>query len=129
MADEAEENVPSPAEITGQALCQLAECIEVAATENAFMDANAHNNALVAAMAMTGFVPNILASDYIEAQKCIGEMMSALFSALGIPRAQHGAFAAGMLDGITAAKNGQIVRPTGVEVSTYGAQLRRRRKR
>ena len=137
---DAEELAALPAiQIIAQALGQLAQFIQTAADpdDNAFEDDNAKNNALVASMAMVGFVPNIIASDYVEAQKCLAEMMSALFGALRIPRKQHSAFAAGMIDGITAQKAEAegIHLPTTVEVSRYGKNLhgngkgRRQRKR
>jgi len=127
---------PLPIEIVSQALHQFAEFLKEAsesADDNCFEDPNAHNNALVSSIALLGFVPNMLASDYVQAQKCLAELMSALFTALQIPRRSHGAFAAGMLDGITAEKaredGGGILKPSGVEVSRYGKLMARNGKR
>ena len=118
----------APAEIISESLEQLAEFLGVTCSEiRAFDDPNAHNNAVIASLQLVGFVPNVLSGDYIEAQRCLAETMSALFSALQIPRRQHGAFAAGMLAGITAAKDAEdgegVLKPTGIEVSRFGQQL------
>jgi len=133
--DAPDEAPPLPHEIVAQALYQFADFIKEAgeSEDNCFDDPNAHNNALIAAMALVGFVPHILASDYIEAQKCLAEMMSALFGALNVPRLQQGATAAGMIDGITIAKaqadGTAILKPTGIEVSRYGRMMGRNGKR
>lgn len=112
-------------DIVAQGLGQLAQFIQIAAGDNAFEDKNATNNALIAAMAMVGFIPPVIAGDYVEAQKCLAEMMSALFGALQIPPAERAAFAAGMIQGIEAQKHvdANIVVPNGVDVARFSKNV------
>jgi hypothetical protein len=113
-----------PAEaIVSQALMQMSDAVQ-AWHETALAEPNARNNALLSSMAMVGFVPNILGSDYVEAQKCLAEMMAALFGALGVPRKNQAAFAAGMIAGINRDKEPDIVQAGPMEVSQYGKSLR-----
>ena len=127
---DAEELAALPAiQIIAQALGQLAEFIKEAADpeDNAFDDPNAKNNAIIAAMVMTGFVPNVIASDYVEAQKHLAEIMDVLFQALRVPRQNRAAFAHGMIEGIEhrkAEEAGNIFIPTGVEVQRFSKIVR-----
>ncbi len=124
MSDESDEEPgPTPADIIAQALGQLAEFVQEAVEAEAFDPAstpNAHNNALLASMAMCGYVQRIIASDYVEANMCMAELMSATFGALQIPRRQQGHTAAGMIDGINASKEPQVRAPSPIEVSQFG---------
>lgn len=124
MSDETEADPgPTPADIIAQALGELAEYVQEAVAAHAFNPAivkNAHNNALLASMAMCGYVQNIIASDYVKAELNIAELMSETFGALQIPPAQQGKTAAGMIDAINAEQEPQVRAPSPVEVSQFG---------
>ena len=113
----------SPAEIVAQALGQLAEFIQESNEKGAFEEENAHNNALLASMACVGLVPNLIRGDYIEAQKCLAEIMGPLFDAVGVPRHEQPGFAAGMVGRIIEEKKPQIVKAAPMEVSQFGKSL------
>lgn len=114
---------PTPAEIHAQSLGQLAEFIQQAAEGDVFEHENAKNNALLSSMAMVGLVPNLIAGDYVEAQRCLAEIMGPLFDAMAIPRERQPAFAAGMIAGILKDKEPKIVQAGPQEVSAYGRSL------
>ena len=122
--EEGAEGAPlEPREIAAHALGQLADFMQEANDQGAFDEPNAHNNALLATMALCGLAPQVISGDYIEANKILAEMASALLSALEVPRRQQGATMAGMVDGVNAQKEPVILKPRPMEVSQYGKKL------